>query len=71
MQWGNVTSSVNDGTITLPISFTTTTYFVTVDPTTDGNYTTNNVRIIERTKSTFSYDFFSGDAKRAWFCIGY
>lgn len=70
-QWGNITSAVNNGTVTLPISFTTTTYFATIDPTSDGSYFTNNVVITKRTVSNFSFKFYAGSLNRAWFCIGY
>ena len=71
MQWGNITTRVNSGTVTLSISFSNTTYFVTADPTEDGNYTTNNVRITDRSTNAFTYHFYQGSAYRVWFAIGF
>ena len=70
-QWGNITTAVNDGTVTFPIAYVTSTYFATVDPMSDGNYHTNNVAIYNRTNNSFDFEFYQGHIIRAWFAIGY
>ena len=71
LQWGNITTAVNQGTVQLLISFQSDKYFATVDPMDDESYHTNNVGIYNRTKQSFSFAFYAGDMIRAWFCIGY
>ena len=70
-QWGNITIAVNDGTVTFPIAYVTSTYFATADPMDDANYHTNNVAIYNRTNKSFDFDFYQGHIIRAWFAIGY
>ena len=70
-QWGNITTAVNDGTVTFPIAYVTNTYFATADPMDNVNYHTNNVAIYNRTNKSFDFDFYQGHAIRAWFAIGY
>ena len=71
LQWGNITTAVNDGTVTFPIAYVTNTYFATADPMDDANYHTNNVGIYNRTNKSFDFNFYQGHIIRAWFAIGY